>query len=1174
MRGGITITTDRRSSSLTPWGLLVTATLLTACGTPEAITDHDAPDAADLDATAVGSDARIEDASEVFERIQDVIEAPDSGAQDSDAADGAALDAETDTEPAPEVVEPECEQGTFCQEGEAGVCSTSGLWLAQEDCGASGLLCVGGSCRSACEIEGGDASVVGCDHWAVALEHGAEGPFAIAIFNPSDTLPATVAVWRRLSGESEPHVTASATVNPREAYTFPLGPADTDQPGRSWHGWRVRSTAPVIASQHSPLAAMSARSGDGSLLLPAHGMGTEYIATGRPEGRTVASTRTRGTLTIVAAEAGTLVTVDPATTIDAGDALGLLVPGEQALISLQPYEVLHLTTSGEGGDLSGTRLYASRPIAVFAGHEADRGATPVSIEASGDHLEDALRPVSRWGRVHVAPKTKGQGGLADGLIIVAAYDDTLVQFSPAIHGDFQIESGERRSIPLSQDVVVSASRPIQLMQLTAGAEALVDPPLGTPCVLDVQCALGYECQDYACQLPSCEGALDTSCPSGHRCQCEKTVCQCDPIGDAAWWIVPPVAQFEDTVDFIAPPTFPSHNAAILLSPLTQTVHLDGAPVALPTSTLGGSGYRVATLSVTSGPHTVQGDGALGVIVYGVGRDVGYGHAGGQALRDLRGALCEGDSECAAPPSSCSGFAFCDTEQVPPRCDLVAESSVNCAASPNPCVFSVCVSEGGTSCAQITAPDGTVCASSAFPCAVGRCDAGVCSDPESSCGDGLFCNGVEFCDAETNTCQLGTAPLIDDGVACSVDACDESLGKVTHLPAPGACDDGFVCNGLEVCDLIKGCIHQSLSICDDGVFCNGFEECDDVSCFAGTAPTIDDGLPCTLDACNEAVGAVVHVPDDALCGDEAPCTLDLCDPEVGCVNPAQPCDDVDACTTGSCVDDVGCVYADVSCDDQDACTVDSCDGVSGCLYEVVICDDGDPCTEDFCLASFGCVFGAPCNDGDACTVDGCTTPGDCSYEVLGCDDADDCTTDSCDSTMGCVNSNLCDDDNACTSDQCSATSCSYAPIECDDQEACTADSCSPLTGCSHVAHDCSDGDLCTEDQCDLTGTCLNPSLDCDDGNACTSDLCDALGDCLHVTTDCDDGIACTADVCHSESGCENSSPCDDGLLCTVDICLAGGGCEWNMLDCDDVDPCTTDSCDNVSGCLHTPSCGGE
>jgi hypothetical protein len=1162
---------DRTAAAVNGWSLAL-LTLLTACSAP---VGPQSPATTEPDVVASTDSETATDVDEaVGEIVEDTLVPEDVTPEDIDADDAAEHDALEDVEVDAEAIEPECEQGVFCNDGVAGICATSGLWLAGEDCGADGLLCVGGTCRSACDVQGDDTSLAGCDHWAVALEHGAEGPFAIAVFNPSATVPATVAVWRQLSSESEPEVVDAATVNPGDAHTFPLAPAETGEPGRFWHGWRVRSTAPVIASQHSPLAAMTASSSDGSLLLPAHGMGTEYIATGRPEGRTVASTRTRGTLTVVAAEPGTQVTIIPSVIIDAGEALGLLPQGVQTLIPLQPHEVLHLTTSAEGDDLSGTRLYTSRPVAVFAGHEADRGATPASVEAPGDHLEDALRPVSRWGRVHIAPKTLGQGGLADALLIVAAQDDTLIQFSPAIAADFQMESGQHVILDLSQDVVVTSSRPIQLMQLTAGAEALADPPLGTTCVLDVQCADGYACEEYACALPTCEGALDTSCPDGHRCECEKTICHCDPVGDAAWWVVPPVAQFEAVVNFIAPPTFPTHHAAILLSSGTQTVHLDGAPIALSGAVLGDSGHRVVTVSVNSGPHTVEGDGPLGIIVYGFGRDAGYGHAGGQALRDLRGALCESDEACAAPSSSCLGFAFCDTAQVPPRCDLVPESSVNCAASTNPCIFSICTPDDGVSCSQVTAPNGATCASDAFPCAVGTCSVGVCTNLESPCGDGLFCNGQETCDAETNTCQMGTPPVVDDGIDCSIDTCDEGLGKVTHLPMPGVCDDGFVCNGAEVCDLIKGCIHQSLSICDDGVFCNGFEDCDDVICLPGTVPEVDDAVTCTLDACNEAIGAVVHVVDHAQCGDDDPCTVDLCDPQQGCTNVLKLCDDDDVCTTEFCNGEQGCVYTAVSCDDQDACTQDSCDAELGCLHEAVVCDDEDHCTEDFCLASFGCVFSEPCNDSDACTIDDCSSPGNCTYEALNCDDEDACTTDSCDAAEGCVNTNLCDDGNACTLDACSTASCSYSPLECDDQDPCTTDVCSPSTGCSNTTQDCSDGDLCTEDICDLTGACLNPAINCDDDDTCTDDLCDALGDCLHAPADCDDGIECTADLCHSDSGCENTSPCDDGLLCTIDICLTGGGCEWTAMNCDDQDPCTDDTCDSFAGCITTPICGGE
>ena len=1172
----------RYSASLCLIAFTLFGVLSSACGeaSTESVADPDEAGTQDtlgqaqdvtLEADVALDGARPEGEPDAAPDEGDVV-GPHESLGEGDASEEPADSSEGDV--GSDVSAPECEQGTFCLDGVAGICTTSGQWQAGEDCGAAGLLCVAGSCRSPCELEAEVEGLAGCEHWALGLAHRGEGPFGVAVYNPSLTLVASVALWRKPSPEAEPEVVASLTLNPRESRTFPLEPADVFEPGRHESAWRIAATSPVIASQHSPLAAMSTSSGDGSMILPARSLGSEYMATGRPESRRVDGSRTRGTLSVLATKAGTQITLIPSVSVDAGSQFGVLAPGQQTLIPLQPYGVLHLTTAEEGGDLSGTRVYASQPVALFAGHEADRGAAPVSVEADGDHLEDALRPLSTWGRVHVVPKTLGQGGLSDAIIILAAEDDTLVQFDPPIGADFQIEAGEHRTIAIAQNVVVSTSRPVQIMQVTAGAEALSDPPVGTTCVLDVQCAPGYACEDFSCVLPTCEGALDESCPPGHSCECEKSACRCDPIGDAAWWALPARGQFQSEFVFVAPPTFPIHHVALLLPPETQSVELNAQPIDAPALAVGAQGYRVISLQLTSGPYAISADGPLGAVLYGFGPDMGYGHAGAQALRDLRGAECEVDADCPAPTSSCFGIAFCDTGQSPARCNLIAESSVNCAASSNPCVFSVCTPEGGASCEQVSAPDGVSCPSDAFPCAIGVCEQGACVDPQDPCDDGLFCNGQEFCDPETETCQMGTPPFIDDGIDCSIDACDESLGKVTHLPSPGACDDGYVCNGVEVCDLIKGCIHQSLSICDDGVFCNGVEDCDDVTCIAGTPPTIDDGVACTLDACNEALGAVVHVTDHAQCADENPCTIDLCDPDHGCVHAPELCDDGDSCTVDSCHPLLGCLNVPLECDDNDACTADLCDSDIGCVHEPLECVDGDPCTEDFCVSSFGCVFGDPCDDGDACTLDGCTTPGACTYEPLVCADDDPCTIDTCDVVEGCVNQNLCDDANACTLDECQGATCSNTPLDCVDDDPCTVDSCSPASGCSNEALDCSDGDLCTEDLCDAQGVCSNPPIVCKDDNACTDDICDAQGDCLFVLSDCDDGIACTADSCHNDTGCTNISPCDDGLKCTEDICLPAGGCDWAPVDCDDDDPCTDDLCDNVSGCMYTPVCGGE
>lgn len=73
---------------------------------------------------------------------------------------------------------------------------------------------------------------------------------------------------------------------------------------------------------------------------------------------------------------------------------------------------------------------------------------------------------------------------------------------------------------------------------------------------------------------------------------------------------------------------------------------------------------------------------------------------------------------------------------------------------------------------------------------------------SQCDDGLWCNGAEQC--ISSTCQAGTAPNCNDGIACTSDSCNESTDSCNNVPNNGACDDGLFCNGAETCSATLGC----------------------------------------------------------------------------------------------------------------------------------------------------------------------------------------------------------------------------------------------------------------------------------------------------------------------------------------------------------------------------------
>lgn len=236
---------------------------------------------------------------------------------------------------------------------------------------------------------------------------------------------------------------------------------------------------------------------------------------------------------------------------------------------------------------------------------------------------------------------------------------------------------------------------------------------------------------------------------------------------------------------------------------------------------------------------------------------------------------------------------------------------------------------------------------------------------TSCANATVCDGAETCDA-SGACVAGAPPLIDDGNPCTSDTCDPEFG-VSHSPvAAGAvCADSNVCNGAETCDAAGSCVAGApvtiddsnpctVDVCDalngvshapvaDGLACgdpcSGTGTCDDGMCaISSPGAVIDDGDPCTEDACNPTNGGVTHLslPSGTFCGDF-------------CIDAS--------CENGSCV-----IWADES-DDGNSCTHDSCNAHTETITHMLLpagtsCDEGNECYDgiDSCNAQGECVAG--------------------------------------------------------------------------------------------------------------------------------------------------------------------------------------------------------------------------
>jgi hypothetical protein len=506
--------------------------------------------------------------------------------------------------------------------------------------------------------------------------------------------------------------------------------------------------------------------------------------------------------------------------------------------------------------------------------------------------------------------------------------------------------------------------------------------------------------------------------------------------------------------------------------------------------------------------------------------------------------------------------------------------------------------------------------------------------DANCDDGAFCNGAETCDALLG-CQAGTPPATDDGVACTADSCDEVNDVVVNAPNDAFCDDGAFCSGNETCDALLGCqagtdpcsplacdevgdICTGCLVdaeCDDGLFCTGTETCVANSCVAGTPPTVDDGVACTDDSCDEVNDVVVNAPNDANCDDGAFCNgAETCDALLGCQAGTPPTvDDGVACTDDSC-DELNDVVVnlpnDGNCSDGAFCTgTETCDALLGCQAGTdpcspLACDEGaDVCT--------GCTVDAECNDGQFCTgtetcVANICVPGTPPTT----DDGVACTDDSCDELNDVVvnapNNALCDDATFCNgAETCNALSGCQAgtPPATDDGVACTDDSCDEVNDVVVNAPNnasCDDGAFCTgTETCNALLGCqagTNPCgvLTCDEvGDVCTGCAVDAdcedgafcNGTATCVATICvpgtpptiDDGVTCTADSCDEVNdvvvNAPNNALCTDPLFCNgTETCDAVLGCQAGTPPVvDDGIACTTDSCNEPTDTvLHIPS----
>ncbi len=341
-----------------------------------------------------------------------------------------------------------------------------------------------------------------------------------------------------------------------------------------------------------------------------------------------------------------------------------------------------------------------------------------------------------------------------------------------------------------------------------------------------------------------------------------------------------------------------------------------------------------------------------------------------------------DAGCTQPGCVCTENTQCDSGQCIENgaakkcaklCAGTCETGTKCAqvAAPGGDIVNVCVPAYPRLCEPCNADSecSNVVGGADNRCVPYKDDKGAlvgnfCATPCATAGD---CPGGYACSEAQSAGGAKSKQCVAEKLQC---ACDERAVKLelktacTQVNAAGSCQGQRGCSagGLSACDA-KAAEAEACNLKDDD--CDG--QTDEPS-----AGMCDDGESCTYDNC---IGAQCqHPPTTGACKDSDACTANEQCANGKCIGDKIACDDKNPCTVDACNPAVGCTATgddSASCTDSNACSVgDSCKAGVCLPGAVTVCDDQNGCTADSCDPKTGCVFApnlAPCSDDNLCTV---------------------------------------------------------------------------------------------------------------------------------------------------------------------------------------------------------------
>jgi hypothetical protein len=375
---------------------------------------------------------------------------------------------------------PACTGNTVCVGVLVKACKDKVVGDMLFDCSSEGA-CSGGRCMSAAcaDAERNRTSFSGCLFYTVQADNVASDAAAATSFvvtNPH-VEAATVTLQQPLGG-GEWSAPAPITVPAGKAARLSVAGLQATVAGANPRsGLRLTSDRPVTVAQiESDDSDHNAQSSGGTMLLPAHVLGTHYFAMTYPQVQTPALASTAGMptgagrLLVVGTQENTNFTVklSPNASAIVMEGTVPLMRGVEQDFTLGDGDVVQIWSANDGDDLSGSEINADKPVAVFSGNiTTTYGRTADGIHTP-DMAHEQMPPVFAWSFKYVAAGLPPQASTCDPLLGAGLSLWRFIASGPRTHIDIEnaagpivmdasLDPGYVLEVPLKGDFVATAT---------------------------------------------------------------------------------------------------------------------------------------------------------------------------------------------------------------------------------------------------------------------------------------------------------------------------------------------------------------------------------------------------------------------------------------------------------------------------------------------------------------------------------------------------------------------------------------------------------------------------------------------------------------------------------------------------------------------------------------------